>query len=560
MIRTVLISMLLIMSGVLTAGAATIVIVNLDGPSEGFNDPTPVTPVGGNPGTTVGEQRLNVFNEAAAIWGALLPSDVTIRVEARFNPLTCTETSAVLGSAGPIEVQRDFTGAELPETWYHIALANKLAGIDLSGDNDISATFNSNLNGDPGCLGGNGWYYGYDGNEGTDIDLLPVVLHELGHGLGFSTLVNSSGLELLGFQDVFETFIYDNTSGLHWDEMNNTQRAASAINTGNVVWDGMFVTAHAPLHLGGAPTMFVNSPPALPPTITIGSATFGPTLTETGVTGDVVLVDDGTGTVTDACEPLINGGAVAGNIALIDRGTCTFVSKALAAQAEGAIAVIIANNQATGAITLGGSDPSVTIPVVSVSQDDGNAIKAQLGTGVNVTLKLDPNHLAGTDSNDRVLLYAPNPYEGGSSISHFDPSAFPNLLMEPAVSSDLTSDVDLTLAHFTDIGWLDDLPTGVAGEPAPSRDLVLLLNYPNPFNPSTTIRYELSSPQPIELAIFDVRGRLVRALYTGEKGEGLHEERWNGTDESGTTVASGVYYVRLAGDHQAMTRKIVLLK
>jgi hypothetical protein len=558
--RALFIAVLLIITGALTAGAATIVIVNMDGPGEGFNDTTPATPIGGNPGTTVGEQRLNVFYEAADIWGALLPSAVTIRVEARFNPQTCTETSAVLGSAGPIEVEKDFSGAELPDTWYNIALANKLAGVDLSGDNDISATFNSNINGDPSCLGGASWYYGYDGNEGTDIDLLPVLLHEIGHGLGFMTLVGSDGSEFFGSQDIYETFIHDNTTGLNWDEMNNAQRAASAINTDNVVWDGAYVTAHAPLHLGGAPTMFVNSPPALPPTITIGSASFGPALTDTGVTGDVVLVDDGTGTVTDACEPLINGAAVNGNIALIDRGSCTFVSKALAAQAEGAIAVIIANNQPTGAIALGGNDPSVVIPVVSVSQVDGNAIKAQLGTGVNVTLQLNPSQLAGTDTTGHVLLYAPNPYEGGSSISHFDPSALPNLLMEPAASSDLTADVDLTLAHFTDIGWLDHLPTGVADEHAPSRDLVLLINYPNPFNPSTTIRFELSSTQSIELAIFDVTGRLVRSLYTGVKGEGLHEELWNGMDEWGTTVASGVYYVRLAGASDTMTRKIVLLK
>src|SRR5262245_44549568 len=62
------------------AAAATIVIVNNDGAGEGFNDPTPVSPVGGNPGTTRGAQRLFIFQHAASIWGAILPSTVTIRV------------------------------------------------------------------------------------------------------------------------------------------------------------------------------------------------------------------------------------------------------------------------------------------------------------------------------------------------------------------------------------------------------------------------------------------------------------------------------------------------
>jgi hypothetical protein len=557
--RIFLLGALFVLAGVFAAGAATIQIVNIDGAGEGFNDPTAAAPVGGNPGVTVGQQRLNVFQEAADIWGALLPSAVTIRVRAKFDPQTCTSSSAVLGSAGPVEVYRDFAGAELASTWYHVALANKLAGVDLNGGaDDISATFNSNLNGDPGCLGGTGWYYGFDGNEGADIELLPVVLHELGHGLGFSTLVGSGGAELSGFQDLYETFIRDNTQGTTWNNLTQLQRAASAVNTGNVVWDGFYGTVHAPLHLGGTPTMYVNAG-ALPPTIVIGTANFGPALTEGGVTGDVVLVDDGTGTTTDGCEPLVNAGAVAGNIALIDRGTCAFVTKAQEAQAAGAIAVIIANNLGTGAISLGGSDPTITIPVVSVSLADGNAIKAEL-PGVNVTLALDPSQLAGADANGRVKLYAPNPYEGGSSISHWDVSALPNLLMEPAISSNLSGSVDLTLAHFTDLGWLDELPTGVEGGAAPAPGIAILSNYPNPFNPTTSIRYQISPAQNVELAVFDVRGRLVRVLESGATPAGVHESDWDGTDRRGRPAASGIYYVRLAGEHDTMTRKIVLLK
>jgi hypothetical protein len=61
------------------ASAATIVINNINAPGVGFNDPTPRAPVGGNPGTTLGAQRLFIFNYAAAIWGSILPDNITIR-------------------------------------------------------------------------------------------------------------------------------------------------------------------------------------------------------------------------------------------------------------------------------------------------------------------------------------------------------------------------------------------------------------------------------------------------------------------------------------------------
>jgi hypothetical protein len=546
----------------MSAHAATITILNNDGVGEGFNDPTAAAPVGGNPGVTVGQQRLNVFQEAADIWGALLPSAVTIIVRAQFNPQTCGATSAILGSAGPSQVWSDFAGAEIANTWYHVALANKLGGVDLDPAlYDINATFNSNLNGNPGCLGGIGWYYGFDGNEGVNIELLPVVLHEMGHGLGFSTLVNSAGVEFGGASarpDLFERFIRDNTLGLTWDNMTQGQRATSAINTNNVVWNGAFVTAHAPLHLDFEPTMFVNSGAGLPASLVVGTATFGTPLDETGVTGNVVLAVDAVAPVNDACTALTNGGAIAGNIALIDRGTCAFTVKAAAAQAAGAIAVVIANNVAGGTPPgLGGVDPSITIPVASVTLADGNAIKAALGGGVNVTLAINPDQLAGADSANRVKLYAPNPYEGGSSISHFDVSATPNLLMEPAINVDLSSDVDLTLPLFTDLGWLDTLPTSV--QPVSPRSAILA-NYPNPFNPSTTIRYELPSASLIELAVYDVQGRLVRTLASGPAAAGPHQTAWNGRDQRGNPVASGVYYLRLAASGETMTRKMVLLK
>ena len=78
---------------------------------------------------------------------------------------------------------------------------------------------------------------------------------------------------------------------------------------------------------------------------------------------------------------MVNAAAIAGNIALIDRGICTFVAKAQAAQAAGAIGVIIANNVAAGCPAWAAPIRRITIPCVGISQADGNAIKANLAGG-----------------------------------------------------------------------------------------------------------------------------------------------------------------------------------
>jgi hypothetical protein len=465
--RILVLTMLLMLAVASVSNAATIVILNNDGAGEGFNDPTPAAPVGGNPGTTVGAQRLNVFQKAADIWGGLLPSTVTIIIRAQFDPQTCTATQAVLGSAGATEIYRDFAGAPIANTWYNVAEANKLAGVDLNPAlYDINATFNSALNGQASCLGGIGWYLGFDGLEGTNIELLPVVLHEMGHGLGFTANLGATGVEpgTPPFPTVFERLIHDNTVGLNWDAMTAAQRATSAINPNNVVWVGPCVTGHSPFVLLGTPKMFVNAGGPLAPSYLVGLAGFGPGTFS--VTGDCVLAQDGVAPASDACSALINGPALLGNIAVIDRGTCSFVSKVLLAQAAGATAVIIVNNAAGPAPALGGADPTIVIPTVSLSQADGTALKTAMVSGtVNVTLGFDnAGPKAGADALNHVQLFTPNPFQSGSSISHWDVSAYPNLLMEPAINNNLSSSVDLTFWLFGDIGWHNqcDSPVPVA--------------------------------------------------------------------------------------------------
>ena len=136
----------------------------------------------------------------------------------------------------------------------------------------------------------------------------------------------------------------------------------------------------------GIVQLHVNSPVSA--TYPGATAQFGPALNAAGVTGDVVLVNDGaatppTGTTTDACEPIVNN--VAGKVALVDRGTCTFVLKAKNAQTAGAIALVVANTT-DSLILMGGLDPTVTIPAILIGKSNGDALKALLPA--NATARL----------------------------------------------------------------------------------------------------------------------------------------------------------------------------
>ena len=129
------------------------------------------------------------------------------------------------------------------------------------------------------------------------------------------------------------------------------------------------------------------------------------------------------------------------------------MQKTLNAQAAGAIGVIIANN-AVGFPPLGGADPTVTIPTFGVTPAFGGTLRAA-GMPL-VRIGLDPLERSGTTAT-YARLFAPNPYQSGSSVSHFDTSMAPSVLMEPSITSDLTTKVknpfDLTLALLKDIGW-----------------------------------------------------------------------------------------------------------
>jgi hypothetical protein len=120
--------------------------------------------------------------------------------------------------------------------------------------------------------------------------------------------------------------------------------------------------------------------------------------------------------------------------------------------------------------------------------------------------------------------------------------------------------------YVTGEGWyIDDVYLESEFDVA-SEDLVTNLafnlhgNYPNPFNPTTTISFDLPKAATVNLDIFNLRGQKVRSLVNTELPSGTHNAVWNGRDDAGSPVSSGVYLYRLSNGEREITRRMVLMK
>jgi len=249
----------------------TLQINNRNGAGTGFNDGAARTPVGGNPGTTLGEQRLLAFKFAASLWASKLTSAATVSVDATFETLPCSAASAVLGSAGTQFIYRDYAYLPRSATWYPGALAGKYKGAPMSASSEIVARFNTALD-DGSCGFPRALYYGFDAAPPSGaIDLVSVVFHELGHGLGFQTFVDGASGARKGdssgasFDDVYMVYLSDGSTGKPWPSMTDGERAVSAANSGNLVWSGPAAASKAPSVLvgglgpGGRPRLYAPS-------------------------------------------------------------------------------------------------------------------------------------------------------------------------------------------------------------------------------------------------------------------------------------------------------------
>ena len=457
--RTVVLSVAVLALSARGARGADISILDTNAPGRGLNDPTPATPVGLNFGTTRGQQAIIALQYAASIWGATLKSPVGVVVDSAFvtpsedGSLTCSSTSGILGITRPATL---VTGYALPVSGagYPVALANALLGRELTpGQVHIIARFNAAL-GTPGCLDSHSYYYGLVGAAGaSQNEVVSLFLHEVAHGLGFLSFVDAASGSFGQYQpSVFDFHVWGVPDNAPWQTESAVERRYLADTPGALSLQGPALAAAVPDVLQFLPTLNVDVPGVQNPVPMAPASFSGP-----WAQGSAPIV---AAQPLDGCSDFTNPGEVSGHFVLIQRSApdagsfCRFWEKANRAQDAGAAGVLLFNYLPGAPLVTPSGSPPLSIPVGFVSQETGAAI-AERSAIAPVTGTFGQSPLrAGVDaSGTRVLLYTPSAVVSASSVSHFDTSAVPPLLMEPSIQSSVGHGLDLTPAVMSDLGW-----------------------------------------------------------------------------------------------------------
>ncbi len=206
--------------------SSQIVVNYTDAAGVGFNDPV------------LGLSRKTALEYALSVWAAKVKGTEVIRVNAACQSFGGTASGAVLASAGPITISTVITGTGLliSNTTYPTLLVNQYAEMDVAtSHNDIQVTVNMDVD-NATVLGNINFYYGTDANPGIHIDFVTVMLHELGHGLGFLTFMNANGELFNGRPDGYMRSLIQQPGG-SLVSMNDAQRQSALISNA-LYWDG----------------------------------------------------------------------------------------------------------------------------------------------------------------------------------------------------------------------------------------------------------------------------------------------------------------------------------
>ncbi len=292
--------LLTLLLSVAAVSAVPIQVTYTDAANTGFFDPASRTPAGANPGTTLGQQRRIAFEYAVSRWASQISGTIPIRVRAGWSSTSPVGSRITLASASPVNFFRNaeqVSGLPRDNTFFPSALSDQVTGVDLvaSGtSDDISVDCNTYVD----DVSGDGFTWDYDLNNagGTGASFVGVILHEIGHGLGFISGMGADGTYWPGQPLIWDAFMTDG-SGTFLSGMSAAERAA--LRTSNNLFSDAPVTRvfnngnparlHAPttfqdgssLHHYDETTYSTTSSPneLMTPTVSFPTQMFGPLVT-----------------------------------------------------------------------------------------------------------------------------------------------------------------------------------------------------------------------------------------------------------------------------------------
>jgi M6 family metalloprotease-like protein len=205
--------------------------------------------------------------------------------------------------------------------------------------------------------------------------------------------------------------------------------------------------------------------------------------------------------------------------------------------------------------------PDLIPPTAEVVYPNGGESFAP-GDTINIQWTADDNR--GVDSVS--IYYSGNNGEDYTLLASGEPNDLSYEWIAPDISSDscvvrvVAFDPSLLTAEDVSDTLFTIKPVSTDGE-LPAATYALSQNFPNPFNPTTTIHYDVKAGGgQVSLRVFDVSGRVVRTLVDGHQTEGARSITWNGTNDRGQSVASGIYFYRMMAPGFTETKKMVLLR
>ena len=480
-------------------------------------------------------EAVEAVEYALTIWETHISSSIPIRIRATWQSLEST----IVGSAGPTVVALVPSPIGLNNTWYAVAQANAMVGVNIldtiEQDHDINMRLNCNRE---------DWYFATDGNPPEDfVDMVTVVLHEIGHGLGFvGTMGANEDTELAawGIDALDGTYpiIYDRFAE---DGMGN-----------NIIDTSIYPNPSNDLYravTGGEGGVFFNGNISNQVNLGMPVRMYSPSPWENGSSFSHLDQEPFVGTENALMIP--------------------FLDRATAIHTPGPVMCGILDDQrwplGNGCLELLNVESSISFTETNVKFGISNVGRTQ-----EIPVQVS-NEISAEDTLKGRLVVNSRHFNTTENAQSFSiapgESADLSVLFTPiSVRNETTSQCrqDPTDCFHTATAFIfhnsnkreNPILLDLEGESLePGRQVVLKQNFPNPFNSTTRIPYVLSIESEVKLEVFNSAGQRVATLVDGIQNSGSYE-----VDLNAGGLASGVYYYRILVNDTQEYKSLILVK